>query len=231
MKKSKKFITAVLTFIFVLAANVFAFANSEDDAAAMLNELGIKDSGLLIEHLQTIDLSESEIEKLLEISEAIAETSEEIEAASEYPREDLLKLANLSLELAHILQMDVKFVDKNGNPIGLTDIIAQDDFMLDFQLVITDSEGNFLATIDPKALDIDELNSITNNTNPNSEDGKKSNPIVEKVLENTSEEFQPENGGRLPDTAASYGNYIIVGVSLMAFSVLGLIAARRKQAA
>jgi LPXTG-motif cell wall-anchored protein len=212
MKLKKNFIITLLATVLMFAFTITASASVIDDLTKALNDAGISDTGLIVEHLQKVQINtttESKIKANIDVVQSKLNGVTDISTVSDA---DMVTIANAMVDSAKLLEMDIKFVDKNNNEINLSNAITNG-----LQIQLTDSNGNVLAAIDANTDDLNNIASVA--------DALKVAAEKAQVISTTS--FIAESGAKLPNTSTPYGNIAVVGGLFLLIGVGSLVFAKK----
>lgn len=212
MKQKKNLIITFLVTVLMFAFTITASASVIDDLTKALNDAGISDTGLIVEHLQKIQINSDTEAKIKANIDSVKTKLNGVTDISTVSNADVTAIANAMVDSAKLLQMDLKFVDKNNNPISLTNVIADG-----LKIQLTDSNGSLLATVDPKNGDLSNIASVADSLKV----------AAEKAQAASSENFVAESGAKLPNTSTPYGNIAVVGALFLLVGAGSLVFAKK----
>lgn len=212
MKQKKNFIITLLVAVLMFAFTITASASVIDDLTKALNDAGISDTGLIVEHLQKIQINADTEAKIKANIDVVQNKLNGVTDISTVSNTDVATIANAMLDSAKLLEMDLKFVDKDNNEISLTNAITNG-----LQIQLTDANGNVLAAVDPKTDDLNNLSSVASALKV----------AAEKAQVVSTTNFIAESGAKLPDTSTPYGNIAVVGALFLLVGAGSLVFAKK----
>jgi len=212
MKQKKNFIITFLVTVLMFAFTITASASVIDDLTKALNNAGISDTGLIIEHLQKVQINADTESKIKANIDNVQSKLNGVTDISTVSNADVTAIANAMMDSAKLLEMDLKFVDKDNNEISLTNVITNG-----LEIQLTDSNGNVLAAVDPKNGDLNNISSVA----------AALKVAAEKAQVASGTNFIAESGAKLPDTSTPYGNIAVVGALFLLIGTGSLIFAKK----
>ncbi len=212
MKQKKNFIITLLAAVLMFAFTITASASTIDDLTKALNNAGISDTGLIVEHLQKVQINSTTEAKIKANIDMVQSKLNGVTDISTVSNADITAIANAIMDSAKLLEMDLKFVDNNNNKISLTNAITNG-----LKIQLTDANGNVLAIIDPKSEDLNNISLVA--------DALKA--AAEKAQMASTTGFIAESGAKLPDTSTPYGNIAVVGALFLLVGVGSLVFAKK----
>lgn len=194
---------------------------------SLQEELGLTDVEIdnLINYLISLDEELSSEENLVKFEELAArmEAIGDFETIDELTAEQAQELLSISSELLALLQLDVEYILVKGDTqteVTILDLLAMDELVnANLKINIYDLEGTLLADliVTGEMVDSDIINDI----------GAEVDEATETVKENTPP-VKTEQGGKLPKTAGSSMDYLLMG--LLATGVGVLVYRRNRKA-
>ena len=212
MKQKKNFIITLLVAVLMFAFTITASASVIDDLTKALNDAGISDTGLIVEHLQKVQINADTEAKIKANIDVVQNKLNGVTDISTVSNTDVATIANAMMDSAKLLEMDLKFVDKDNNQISLTNAITNG-----LQIQLTDANGNVLAAVDPKTDDLNNLSSVASALKV----------AAEKAQVVSTTNFIAESGAKLPDTSTTYGNIAVVGALFLLVGAGSLVFAKK----
>lgn len=212
MKQKKSFIITLLVAVLMFAFTITASASVIDDLTKALNDAGISDTGLIVEHLQKVQINADTEAKIKANIDVVQNKLNGVTDISTVSNTDVATIANAMMDSTKLLEMDLKFVDKDNNQISLTNAITNG-----LQIQLTDANGNVLAAVDPKTDDLNNLSSVASALKV----------AAEKAQVVSEANFIAESGAKLPDTSTPYGNIAVVGALFLLVGAGSLVFAKK----
>ncbi|WP_198507867.1 processed acidic surface protein [Bacillus sp. FJAT-45037] len=210
---------------------------NEEDLIEELNsvfaEIGLTKDEInrLLEHLETLDMEEDVfIDRLLQLSDRLI-AIEEFDSLDNLTAEQIAELLSIFKEMLDLFELDVQFFlvkDDEKNSISMSTLMKMTTTNgFDLLIEIYNKQGSFLADI---LLTADMFGSEI--INEAGSDLKKVTETATKSDLKAKEKpktqvGQTQKGARLPDTATNYGNYTLLGVTML---VAGAFLFRRRKA-
>lgn len=212
MKQKKNLIITFLVSVLMFAFTITASASVIDDLTKALNNAGISDTGLIVEHLQKVQISAETEAKIKANIDNVQSKLNGVTDISTVSNADVTAIANAMMDSAKLLEMDLKFVDKDNTEISLTNAITNG-----LKIQLTDSNGNVLAAIDPKSSDLNNISSVASALKV----------AAEKAQVASTTNFIAESGAKLPNTSTPYGNIAVVGALFLLIGTGSLVFAKK----
>jgi hypothetical protein len=206
-------------FAAVPANPAFAAANTDPQAQKLvdaLKALNINQVDYLYAYLQSVNLSDSEYNQILDNTKAVSKilNGTSADKLANAQKVEVLRLFLDSVKLSHL---QASFVDAKGNPIDILNYKAGASTLL---VQLKDLKGNVLASLNPTKADLDPK---VLQTKINALDSAVK---AKKQLEKTGK-FVPMPSGDLPNTSTNEPGYIALGGLLMLMGGLAVIPAAR----
>lgn len=204
---------AILTYSGDMFGDVFS---------EIFKEIGITDDELekLLNHLMSIDLDEKAEQRLEKISEQMMAIGD-FESESDLTEEQVQEILNAYQEMLSIFQLNTKFYLVKGSEkktITLNEL-AQLESANGYNLLIElyDLNGNLLADmiLTPEVFGSDIIKDTA----------QKIDKVEKTIIKPHAKPIKKTiNGGKLPNTAGHYGDYLLGGFVMI---LIGIILFRR----